>query len=191
MSTETISTLDFSRTYTNAEFEALPNDGRWLELIEGKVVEKMPGDIHSRISRLINNHLFMFDPKEQLGTPWLGASFEMGQGWMPIPDLGFMIASRVPPKSLRSVKGVPDLVVEVHSPSDLDSKPSRDAAAMKIAKYQSFGVRLVWAINPITQTIEVYRPGQAEPIKVLDINDQLDGEEIIPGFVMPVKALFE
>ncbi len=183
--------LSFERTYTNAEFEALPTDGKLLELIEAKLVEKMPGDRHGRIADRISKQFHRFDLEDTLGQMWASTTFDLGQGWMPIPDLGFMSAGRVPLESETSIKGVPDLVVEVHSPSDLDSKPGRDAAQEKIKKYQSCGVRIIWAINPRQKTVEVYHPDQATPFATLGLKDVLDGEDVIPGFSMLVSKLFE
>ncbi|MBN9390619.1 MAG: Uma2 family endonuclease [Chloroflexi bacterium] len=183
--------FDFKRTYTPAEFEALPEFEELYELVNGKLVKKpMPGDEHGRIARRISNELFMLDPQEQLGTLWLSTTFDVGTGWMPIPDLGFVRAERVPAKSRKSIKAVPDLVVEIHSPTDLRSKPERDAAAQKIAEWQKVGVSLIWAINPQKREIEVYHPGQAKPVRVLHPQDELDGEKVIPGFKLKVSQLF-
>ncbi len=189
MTTE-IKPIDFTKIYSNEEFENMPEFDEPYELIEGKIIKRVPCDTHGRIARRISNHLFMFDPDEQIGTAWLATTFNMGQGWMPIPDLGFMIASHVPEESEKSIKGVPDLLVEVDSPSDLDSKPGRDAASNKIKKYQEFGVRIIWAISPRTKTVEIYHPGQAEPVKRLNIDDKLEGEDVFPGFELSVKAIF-
>ncbi len=183
--------IDFAKTYTNAEFEALPTDGRLLELIEGKVVEKMPGDTHGRISRRLNVQLALFDPDEKAGVLWPGTTVDLGAGWLPIPDLLFIKAERVPPESEKSLKVIPDLVVEIHSPSNLDSKPGRDAAQAKIAQYLAKGVQIVWAINPREQTVEIYYPGQNTPAKKLGIEAELDGEQVIPGFKISLKKLFE
>jgi len=183
--------INFNRTYTNEEFEALPVSGRLLQLIDGKLVEKMPGDRHGRIANRIAKRYHRFDLDDKLGQMWLATTFDMGLGWMPIPDVGFMMADRVPIESDGSIKGLPDLVVEVHSPSDLDTTPGRDAARNKIRKYQEFGVRIIWAINPRQQTVEIYHLDRETPVVILSVNDELDGENVIPGFRMPVKALFE
>lgn len=110
---------------------------------------------------------------------------------MPIPDLGFMVASRVPAKSNKSIKGVPDLVVEIHSPTDLRSKAEREAATQKIKDWQKVGVRIIWAINPRKKEVEVYHSDQAKPVQVLTSNDELSGEDVISGFKIDMKGLFE
>jgi Uma2 family endonuclease len=86
---------------------------------------------------------------------------------------GYILQEGVPPVT----QVLPDLVVEIHSPSDLDSKPGRDAAQAKIAQYLAKGVQIVWAINPREQTVEIYYPGQNTPAKKLGIEAELNGEQ--------------
>ncbi len=184
--------IELERTYTPEEFEALPEFDELYELVNGKLVKKpMPGDDHSRIGKYIDRKLAAFDPDEKLGVMWRDATFDVGTGWMPIPDLGFMVADRVPPRSRKSVKGVPDLVVEIHSPTDLRSKPEREAAANKIKEWQKVGVKVIWAINPQKRHVEVYHLNQPTPVQVLTGEAELEGEDIIPGFSLKVSALFE
>lgn len=183
--------IDMGRTYTPEEFEALPEFQELYELVNGKLVKKpMPGDDHGRIARIIMKRYDRLDPDEALGRLWSATTFDVGTGWMPIPDLGYVRADRVPPRSQHSIRVVPDLVVEIHSPTDLRSKPERDAASRKIAEWQAVGVRLIWAIFPRKQQVEVYHPGEAKPSRVLGQEDELDGEDVIPGFTLKVADLF-
>jgi Uma2 family endonuclease len=182
---------DFGRTYTPEEFEALPQFDELYELVDGKLVKKpMPGDAHGRIAKRIDRKLAAFDPAEKLGMMWRNTTFDVGTGWMPIPDLGFMVADRVPPESEKSVKGVPDLVVEIHSPTDLRSQKEREATRRKVADWQAVGVRLIWSINPRTKSVEVYHLGQPQPVQTLNETDELSGEDVIPGFTLKVSELF-
>ncbi len=190
MTTET-KLIDLERTYTVAEFEALPEFDELYELVEGRLIKKMsPGDRHGRVADRITKRYHRYDLEDKLGQMWSATTFDVGTGWMPIPDLGFMTSAHIPVETEKSVKGVPDLVVEVHSPSDLDSKPGRNAAQKKIRQWQEVGVPLIWAINPRQKTVEIYHQGQASPIFMLGVADELDGENIIPGFRMPVADLF-
>jgi len=179
---------------TPAQFEAMTEFDQGYELLDGRLVKKpMAGDEHGRIIRSIMKYYDRFDPAETIGTLWAAdVTFDVGTGWMPLPDLGFILASRVPPRSPKSVKGVPDWVVEVQPPSDLASKTEREAAAAKIQRWLSVGVRLLWSVNPDARQVEVYRPGpnQAKVVKVLVVGEVLDGEEVVPGFSIPVTALF-
>ena len=183
--------LDFNRIYSPEEFEGLPEFNDHYELLDGRLVKKaVPGDEHFRIIMTLILAFSRFDPQQRFGTFWSQTSIAFGKGWIPLPDFAFMTANRVPPKSPGSVKGVPDLVVEVHSPSDLESKPRRDAAQNKIKEYQSYGVKIIWTINPASKTVEVYHPGQAQPVLQLGVRQILNGENVVPGFELPVADLF-
>lgn len=182
---------DLDRTYTPAEFEALPQFDELYELVDGKLVKKpMPGDAHGRIAKRMDRKLAAFDPDEKLGLMWRDTSFDVGTGWLPIPDLGFIMSGRVPPESDKSIKGVPDLMVEIHSPTDLRSQKEREATRRKIADWLSVGVQIVWSVNPRTKTVDVFHLGQTGPVQTLGEDDELSGEGIIPGFALKVGEIF-
>ena len=63
--------------------------------------------------------------------------------------------------------------------------PDRRAARAALI---AFGVRLLWAAYPGTRTVHVHRPGQA--LRVLSVGDALDGEDVVPGFSLPVSEIF-
>ncbi len=180
------------RIYTNEDFEELPAFYERYELIKGKLVERMStGGEHGRITGLIAKHFTLFDPEEKIGLVWHDTSFNIAPGFIPTPDLAFVTLARMPVIDAKALKVVPDLVVEVHSPNDLKSKPGREAAANKIRKYQAAGVKIVWAINPDKQLVEAYHPGEAEPWKIYNLADELDGEDVLPGFKLKVATLFK
>jgi Uma2 family endonuclease len=184
--------IDFRRTYTSDEFEAMPEfEQKGYELLEGRLVKReMPGHEHGRIAKKIQRGLTLFDPDETLGEMLPATSFRLNDHNTTIPDLAFWRANRVIQKAGKgALQTVPDLVVEVHSPRDLETKKRREEVQHKIKGYQT--VCLVWAINPGNRTIEVYYPDQPEPVAMLTINDELDGEDVIPGFRLKVSTLFE
>ncbi len=109
---------------------------------------------------------------------------------MPIPDLGYIVASRLPATTQKALNSVPDLVVEIHSPTDLRSTPERLTARPKIKDWQEVGVQIIWAIDPARKIVEVYHPTQPGPFMELGLNDELDGEEVLPGFRLKVAELF-
>jgi Uma2 family endonuclease len=86
-----------------------------------------------------------------------------------------------PPDSF--VPLAPDLAVEVLSPSDRMA----DALA-KIAMYLDAGVRLVWLVDPASQTVTIFRP-DAIPAR-LGAGEILDGGNVLPGFTVPVTEIF-
>jgi Uma2 family endonuclease len=75
------------------------------------------------------------------------------------------------------------LVVEVLSPSDVSYEVDR-----RVQDYLSAGVKLVWVVHPQSRSVHVYRPGGQGVI--LSERDELDGEQVLPGFRLPVREIF-
>ena len=79
--------------------------------------------------------------------------------------------------------GAPDLAVEVLSPSDMPGHTHE-----KLTQYFSHGTRLAWVINPAERNALVYRTPEAD--RLLRVTDALDGEDVLPGFRLPLAELF-
>ena len=63
--------------------------------------------------------------------------------------------------------------------------------AVKARTYLDGGTRLVWIVWPERQGVDVWRAGRSVgPAAMLTIDDMLDGEAVIPGFVYPVADVF-
>jgi Uma2 family endonuclease len=182
-----------NRLYSLKEFEGLelPADGNKYELIDGVIKVSPPaGDDHGRIGTTIVRKITLFDPEEQLGQIWVATRFQVNAGFGPAPDVAFIKAENLPERTRGAVASKPDLAVEVWSPGDLDTKAHQAEARAKIRRYQIAGVSIVWAINPATRQVEVYHPDRVDPVQILGIEDILSGEDVIPGFTLPVKTLF-
>jgi Uma2 family endonuclease len=182
------------RLYSLDEFEELdlPADGSKYELIEGELHLSPPaGDEHGRIGTEIIWQIALFDPEKKLGRIWQATRFQVAPGFGPAPDVAFISTAHLPPTSKGAVTVRPDLAVEVWSPGDLDTKAHRAEARNKVRRYQVAGVSIVWAINPANQTVEVYHSTQVNPIQVLSVGDELSGEDVIPGFRLAVRSLFD
>ena len=78
---------------------------------------------------------------------------------------------------------VPDLAVEVISPSDLVEEQRE-----KVLEYFRAGVRLVWVVYPRLRLVDVFEV--PDRIRVLSAADELDGGTVLPGFRLPVASLF-
>jgi Uma2 family endonuclease len=191
---QTAQAYALDRLYSLDEFEELdlPADGSKYELIEGELHVSPPaGDEHGRIGTRIVRQITLFDPDERLGRFWQATRFQVAPGFGPAPDVAFISAAHLPPTSKGAVTVRPDLVVEVWSPGDLDTRAHREQARSKIRRYQVAGVSIVWAINPSNQTVEVFHPDQVSPVQVSGVTDELSGEEVIPGFRLAVRSLFD
>ena len=76
------------------------------------------------------------------------------------------------------------MAVEVKSPTD-----SKRELRRKAEKYLAFGTRLVWLVFPDEEVVEVYLPDR--DVETLKPGDTLDGGDVLPGFSLPVRSLFE
>ncbi len=76
----------------------------------------------------------------------------------------------------------PDFVIELRSPTD-----DLELLRSKMQEYMDAGVRLGWMLNPQEQQVEIYRQGQ--PKEVRQLPTELSGEDVLPGFVLPVSRL--
>jgi Uma2 family endonuclease len=100
------------------------------------------------------------------------------------PDTAFVAAARLQgPPSRRFSEAVPDLAVEVVSP--YDTAPEVEE---KVQTWLQAGVRLVWVVHPSTHSVTVYR--SLQDIHALTGDEQLDGGDVLPGFICSVRDLF-
>lgn len=170
------------------EFERLltapENSDRLLELIEGEMVEKMPTEEHGLVTSNFVYALSSYNRQHKLGRVVTEVRHRLpGDAHNSrLPDISFSSARR-PLVREGSVPEMPDLVVEIKSPSDSVRKMRE-----KAAYYLTNGVRLVWLVFPEQRIVEVYTPDGEVEILVED--DLLDGGEVLPGFSFPVAEIF-
>lgn len=100
------------------------------------------------------------------------------------PDWAFIASARLPQhRGQGFVPIVPDIVLEVRSPGD-----RKNAVITKVNLWLTAGARLVWELNPRTRILTVYKQNR-EPT-ALSIDDTLSGEDVLPGFELPLARLF-
>ena len=83
----------------------------------------------------------------------------------------------------KEVPFAPDLAVEVISHTDDWSE-----IAQKARNYLKAGTQIVWAIDPYERNVFVFRPHQL--MEMLNIEGELDGGTLLPGFKLPLRELF-
>jgi Uma2 family endonuclease len=100
------------------------------------------------------------------------------------PDGSFITTARVPdPLPVGFCPIVPDLVVEVVSPSDREGE-----VLGKVGEWLDCGVGVVWLVRPKRRQIVVYHRGREEV--VLRAEDTLSDPDLLPGFALPVAEVF-
>jgi Uma2 family endonuclease len=160
---------------------------RLCELVDGVLVEKAMSTRESLLAVLLAHLLWDFLEEEDLGLV-LGAdgALRLRLGLVRIPDVSFIPWSRLPGGELPDdpIAGVvPTLAVEVLSENNTKAEMDR-----KLREYFAAGVRLVWFIEPDTQTATVY----SSPTKArrIEKDGSLEGGKVLPGFTLVLKDLF-
>ncbi len=170
------------------EFERIldlpENQDRLLELVHGRVVEKMPTEEHGVIASTLNFALFAYNRQHKVGRVGVEVRQRLPHDQLNsrMPDISFSSARR-PIVRKGGVPEMPDLAVEIKSPDD-SVRQMREKAAYYLAN----GARLVWLIYPQKRLIEVYDP-DAE-VEILIEGDVLTGRDLLPGFILPVAEVF-
>jgi Uma2 family endonuclease len=177
------------RPLTIEEFERLPDDGYRDELVRGWVVrEPPPGAEHGGVATELSARLRNFVREHHLGRIVSDSGFILAETPPTVraPDIAFITTERIPPAGLpvRYFPGSPDLAVEIVSPSNTPA-----AIQAKVDDYLAAGTRVVWVVEPRARTVTVYRPDHK--IRMLREDDELDGGEVLPGFRVGVRAIFE
>lgn len=174
---------------TADEFATLPREGLRLELVRGEISAMPPAfGWHGRTAMRLSIILGQYVLAQGLGETYAaetGFLIACDPDTVRAPDLAFIQSSRVPPLSSEDgwVRVIPDLVVEVVSSGDRMSE-----VAEKVQMWLDAGVRLIWVARPALRTIEIYRPGAAA--LTLGEDDDLDGYDVVPGFIAPVSQIF-
>ena len=166
-----------------ADADALLDDGTRRELIAGELFETVPsGRRTSRVGLRFGGGIERFATEHDLGDVFgadVGVVFRESPMLLLGPDAAFVRAERLPmDDETWFLRVVPDLVIEVVSPSD-----TRREVAAKVALYLELGVELVWVADLEDRTVAVYRPGR-EP-RVIEGDAAVDGEDVLPGFRFP------
>jgi Uma2 family endonuclease len=178
------------KTYTQAEFAAISNlpenTHKILELIDGEIVEKMASNPYSsRISVRISRHMDIFTEEHDLGyvTGEAGGYIISPKDTF-APDVAFISKTRQAQLPYNGFNPIPpDLAVEVVSPGD-----SYVEIAKKIRPYLRYGTCLIWVVESETRTVTVHAADGS--VTVVDIDGELDGGEVLPGFKLPVRSIF-
>jgi Uma2 family endonuclease len=174
---------------TAEELLRLPRDDKRHELVRGELRTMAPtGWGHARATSVFDRSLGDYVESHQLGevvTGEPGFRLTTDPDTVRAPDVAFVCRERLDavgePRGYWP--GAPDLAVEVISPNDLYTEVEE-----KVAEWLEHGCRLVFVANPRRRTVAVHRAGQ--PVRILGEDAVLDGEDVVPGWTLPVRALY-
>ena len=175
---------------TVSEFEEFilrpENEDQRFELLDGRILEKVPTEEHGVYTLNIGTEFRLY-ARQHGGRAAVEARHNNPDDPYNdrIPDVSYTSAARMLPLVKEgAVPQMPEVAVEVKSPDDTYAKMRRKAAF-----YIENGARMVWLVFPEKRQIEVYY--ENGDLKILDENGILDGGDVMPGFTMSVRAVFE
>jgi Uma2 family endonuclease len=179
-----------STRVTAEELLNMPDDGFRYELVKGELVKMAPaGSEHGKIAMRLGWRLAQYVETHGLGNVYAaetGFQIASNPDTVRAPDAAFVRQSRSEEiGNIRSYyPGAPDLAVEVISPSDTYTQVED-----KVLDWLNAGTAAVVVVNPRQQTVTVYR--SLTEIVILTRDDELDLDDVVPGWSLPVKELFE
>jgi Uma2 family endonuclease len=178
----------FPGTATEADLLRLvESEDRLCELIDGTLVAKPLGFFESRIATNLAAALGAYVNRKELGgVSGAATTLRMSSsGRIRLPDIAFISKARDPTTWIAVPTLAPDLAVEVLSESNTKAEIDQ-----KLREYFASGTRFAWIVDPRDRTVAVYH-GPDAPTDILQETDTLDGEQVVPGFSMPILLMFQ
>ncbi len=170
------------------EFGMIPDDGKRYELVEGVLVEMVrPKPLHGILQVRFGHFLLVFVEQGNLGIVTTESGYILSRNPDTVrgPDVAFLSSSRLANPDLTDfIPIAPDLAVEIVSPND-----RAQAVAEKVTQYLNAGTLLVWVVYPKLRKVYVYHSN--DKAEIVDINGTLDGGDVLPGFALALKDVFE
>lgn len=172
---------------TVAELMRLPDDGHKYERVGGVLKMTPAGHEQEDVGIWLSTLLTNFVRPRRLGRVYgSNAGYRLPNGDIRAPDVSFVRQERLP--GGRSPRGFadypPDLAVEILSPNH-----RLQDVGEKVGEFLDWGTPLLWVLDPDAQSVTVYR--SLTRAYTLGPDDELSGEEVIPGFTVRVGELFE
>jgi Uma2 family endonuclease len=157
------------------------------ELIDGVLVEKAVGAYEATLATIIIGRLWVYLQDKKLGF-MVGENGAMRTivSQIRMPDVGFVSWDHFPNRKHPKTKVIPiapDFAVEILS--DANTKKEMDR---KLDEYFGANTRVVWYIDPETQTARVYTA--RDQVTEVSGDQLLEGHDVLPGFNIKLSDLF-
>ena len=162
------------------------NADRLFELINGEIVEKVPTEEHGVVAGNIHAPLWLFTKSNKLGRVGIEVrrGIDSDEHNDLLPDVSFTSNERLQPLVKEgAVPHMPDSAVEVKSPRD-SLRKMREKAEYYLAN----GTKIVWLVYPEKWLVTVLTPTSED---ILTENEILTGGDVLPGFALAVRDIFE
>lgn len=184
--------LPRNKQFTDDEFFTFCQENRNLKFertAQGEIIIMSPtGGLTGRRNTKILSALDSWNEAHQLGEVFDSSTgFRLPSGAMRSPDASWVENSRWQALSAEEQRKFPplcpDFVVELMSASDELAE-----AKGKMEEWMDNGCRLGWLIVPDQEKAFIYQPEKSHK-EVQGFDQQLEGEELLPAFVLDLALL--
>jgi Uma2 family endonuclease len=164
------------------------------ELIGGRIVRFMPtGDLPSDVANEIFVSLRAYAKATGCGVAKAdGVGYvvpELPSGRESFsPDASYFVGPR-PANRMRFLAGAPQFAVEVRSENDYGASAEIELSA-KRNDYFAAGTSVVWDVDPLAQTVAVYRASAPTQPTIHRAGEIADAEPAVPGWRMAIDEIF-
>ncbi len=175
---------------TEAEYYAVTVEGDHKELVDGRIVVDEPKLIHSVLQTRLAGELYAWtEAGERRGLASMPTNVRLDHYNVYGPDLLWFREERIPADLNAYPEHVPDLCVEIRSPSTW-----RYDVGAKRRGYEEGGVAELWLVDDHSESVLVYRRSTPEA-PTFDVALELGGGEtlespLLPGFALALDKLF-
>lgn len=151
------------------------------------VTMPLNGAISSNREAKVGAYLLIWVENHDLGEVFgCSAGFRLANSAVKSPDAAFVAKGSLPEDwnqgEDRFLDLAPDFAIEIRSKTD-----SLSQLQAKMQEYIANGVKLGWLIDPQNQQAFVYRSDLS--ITQYPATAILSGEDVVPGFTLPLKSL--
>jgi Uma2 family endonuclease len=179
---------------TRATLDDLYRTEGKAELVGGRIIHFMPtGDLPSDVANEIYVSLRAYTKATGQGVAKAdGVGYavpELPSGRESFsPDASYFVGPR-PADRMRFLEGPPTFAVEVRSENDYTPSAEADMAA-KRADYFAAGTAVVWDVDPLAETVTVYRASAPTQPVVYRRGEVAEAEPAVPGWRVKVDEVF-
>jgi Uma2 family endonuclease len=177
--------------FTYEDYLLFPDDGKRHELIDGEhYVTPSPKTKHQlvsiNLSRLLSTHACQAQAGFVFAAP---LDVVLSDVDVVEPDLLFISAARASIITEANIQGPPDLVVEIL----LESTRKTDEI-VKRKRYERFGVKEYWIVDPVLESVKVYRLTGQGYVRAAELSRE-GGETLstplLPELQIPLAGIFD
>ena len=182
-------TMPASLTYD--DYSQIPDDGNRYEVIDGVLfMSPSPFVRHQRVLRNLSMFLSNWVEDSRAGEILFAPmDVVLSEHNIVQPDILFVSGVRSSIIEEKNIQGAPDLLIEIISEGN-----RRHDEVRKRDLYEAYGVKEYWVVDPVLETIKVYRLEEERFVRAavwsLEAGDKISSP-LLPGFERQVTDVFE